>query len=441
MNKRHLKVVAVGAVLLFAASGAMAQIIGEYYTSAAAGQFTELRLTRMDQNIDFNWGTSPPNTDRVGENLFAVRWTGQINVPASGNWTFFTETDDGARLFVNGNQIIDHWVDQGATEHSGSIALTAGLADVVMEYYENSGGAVARLRWQGPGTAKAVIPSSAFYTENGLLARYDRDQNPVRGIPGVYRREAPVNYNWGNMAPFAGFPADNFSVRWKGFVQAPGTGLFTFYVSSDDGNELWVNGVKLADGFPNNHPATEYSGQIELQAGLQYPIDLRFRENAGGAVCILMWEGPGIPQKQVIPHTALYPGEPFITVDRADGPDGQPVRKLQEDEETTLAITASGGDAPLTYSWLRIPLGGGAPVPVTTPGSDTPVLTILLESDDEAGFYYCEVFDGAELLESPVFTIYPAGKVPVATPWTLGIFAAAIAGAGTLTLRRKKHQL
>lgn len=440
MFKRYQRMMVFGSVLLLSASGGMAQIIGEYYTSDTAGQFSELKDTRMDQKIDFNWGTGAPNTSRVAENLFAIRWTGQLSIPASGDWTFFTETDDGVRLYINGTLLVDQWVDQGATEHSGNIALTAGLADIVMEYYENGGGAVARLRWQGPGTPKAVVPPEAFYTEYGLLARYDQDEDPLRGTPGVYRREAPIDYHWGEMAPFAGFPANNFSARWKGLVEAPGTGQFTFYVTSDDGSELWVNGVQLTNAFANNHPATEYSAQIDLQAGMRYPIDLRFREAVGNAVIQLYWEGPGIPEKQAIPPTALTPDQPFISVERAATLEGQPLRRLEYDEETTMAIVASGGDAPLLYSWQRIPLGGSAPVPVTLPGSDTPELTIVLASDNDGGFYYCEVFDGVELRESPTFSIYPMSQLPLLSPLSLIMVAAIMAGGGTLALRRQKRR-
>jgi hypothetical protein len=440
MFKRYQSVMVFGSVLLLTASGGMAQIIGEYYTSDTAGQFSKLKDTRMDQKIDFNWGTGAPNTSRVAENLFAIRWTGQLSIPASGDWTFFTETDDGVRLYINGTLLVDRWVDQGATEHSGNIALTEGLADIVMEYYENGGGAVARLRWQGPGTPKAVVPPEAFYTEYGLLARYDRDEDPLRGTPGVYRREAPIDYHWGEMAPFAGFPANNFSARWKGLVEAPGTGQFTFYVTSDDGSELWVNGVRLTNAFAQNHPATEYSGQIDLESGMRYPIDLRYREAGGNAVIQLFWEGPGIPEKQPIPPTALTPDQPFISVERAATLEGQPLRRLEYDEETTMAIVASGGDAPLLYSWQRIPLGGGAPVPVTLPGSDTPELSIVLASDDDGGFYYCEVFDGVELRVSPSFSIYPMSQLPLLSPLSLLMVGAIMAGAGTLALRRQKRR-
>jgi hypothetical protein len=68
------------------------------------------------------------------------------------------------RLFVNNVQVVNNWTDHGATENSGTVALTAGqLYDIRMEFYENGGAAVARLSWAAPGLAKEVIPRANLY--------------------------------------------------------------------------------------------------------------------------------------------------------------------------------------------------------------------------------------------------------------------------------------
>jgi len=134
-------------------------LTGNYY---AGRNFEPLLLTRTDPNIDFSWGNGSPATQIPTDN-FSVRWQGTIVPPATGTYTFHTTTDDGARLFVNGTRIINAWIDQGATEHSGTISLNAGQpVSIVMEYYENSGGASATLAWTGPGISKRTIPPSAF---------------------------------------------------------------------------------------------------------------------------------------------------------------------------------------------------------------------------------------------------------------------------------------
>lgn len=120
--------------------------------------FTAPVFNRVDQVINFNWGTGSPASS-MGADTYSVRWEGSIVAPYTGTFNFFTETDDGVRLWVNGQLIIDKWIPQGPTEWSGSINLVAGQqTSIKMEYYEEGGGAVARLRWAGPNTTKQIIP-------------------------------------------------------------------------------------------------------------------------------------------------------------------------------------------------------------------------------------------------------------------------------------------
>ncbi|HOQ90558.1 MAG TPA: PA14 domain-containing protein, partial [Candidatus Hydrogenedentes bacterium] len=100
--------------------------------------------------------------------------------------------------------------------------------------------------------------------------------------------------------------AENFSARWLGKVEAPLSGDYTFYVTSDDGVDLRVNGQLLINLLSQAQSPTEYSGTVSLTAGRKYFIDLQYNEFTGGAVCQLSWSGPGI-SKQIIPMNRLYP--------------------------------------------------------------------------------------------------------------------------------------
>ncbi|NJK91339.1 MAG: hypothetical protein HC904_05595 [Blastochloris sp.] len=133
--------------------------------------FTNQKLVRTDATIDFNFGTGSPDPS-IGVDTFSVRWTGKIKAPVTGTYTFKTSTDDGVRLWVNGTQIINKWVDQAETPWSGTITLTAGQKyDIKMEYYENGVGAVAKLSWSYPGQAEQIVPASALFAENNGLER------------------------------------------------------------------------------------------------------------------------------------------------------------------------------------------------------------------------------------------------------------------------------
>jgi glucose/arabinose dehydrogenase len=144
-------------------SGGAKGLRGEYHLGT---NFGALKMVRIDPTVNFTWGQGSPDTS-LPVNGFSVRWTGEVTPGFSETYTFYVTSDDGARLWVNGTLLVDRWVDQGASEYSGSIALTADVpASIVLEYYENGGDAVAQFRWSSPSTPKGIIPTSAMGTES-----------------------------------------------------------------------------------------------------------------------------------------------------------------------------------------------------------------------------------------------------------------------------------
>ena len=148
-----------GADWSFATAGPGGGVRGDYYRGM---DFNNCVLRRIDPQINFNWGDGEPDPS-VGANNFSARWTGEVEVAFTEKYTFYTNTDDGARLWVDGKQLINDWADHGATENSGTIDLVAEqFYTIVMEYYDNSGGAVAQLHWSSPHTPKQLIPQAAL---------------------------------------------------------------------------------------------------------------------------------------------------------------------------------------------------------------------------------------------------------------------------------------
>jgi hypothetical protein len=255
--------------------------------------FTGAQVSRIDTGINFDWGGSSPDPS-MGFDNYSARWTGQVEAPVSGQYTFTTTSDDGVRLFVDGQQIVDNWTDHGPTDNSGTVTLQAGQKyDVRMEFYENSGGAVARLAWEYPGQARQIIPAnSLFYSADnvgGLDATYYDNQN-FTGAQ-VSRVEPSINYDWGNGSPDPAIGPDTFSARWTGQIEAPVSGQYTFTATADDGVRLFVDGKLVVDDWSDKAP-TDVTGTIDLEAGERYDIQYDYYENGGGAVARLAWEGP-----------------------------------------------------------------------------------------------------------------------------------------------------
>jgi hypothetical protein len=151
---------------------------------------TPIAFTRIDGTVNFTDSAGTwVNFGGVGLDNFSVRWTGQVRPTTTGIYTFYTVSDDGVRLFVNGQSLVNNWTDHGPTENSGTINLAAGqLYSITMEFYENSGGATAQLSWSGPGVAKQIIPTSALYP----------DSTPI-----VITHPANVTVEAGANAPFS----------------------------------------------------------------------------------------------------------------------------------------------------------------------------------------------------------------------------------------------
>ncbi|MGI8820535.1 MAG: DUF1800 family protein, partial [Chthoniobacterales bacterium] len=129
-----------------------------------------LRLTRNDPTIDFIWNNVSPGPG-VNATYYTVRWLGQVQPQYSGTYYFVTKTNDGVKLWVNGQLLVDKWIQQGATEWTGAIDLRAGvLYDLKMEYFQATGNGEAHLSWYGEDQVKQIIPMQRLYPATGPVA-------------------------------------------------------------------------------------------------------------------------------------------------------------------------------------------------------------------------------------------------------------------------------
>jgi hypothetical protein len=131
-----------------------------------------LLYSRIDSQVNFNWGQGAP-APGVPSDHFAVRWSGSLQprYNQADVYTIYFRSDDGVRLWVNGQLIIDHWNEQPSTEWSGTVNTVAGcpLYAITIEYFDHTSDALAQLRWESPSVIKEVIPQANLYPPAGGL--------------------------------------------------------------------------------------------------------------------------------------------------------------------------------------------------------------------------------------------------------------------------------
>lgn len=135
-------------------------LLSTYYNNL---DLTNVATTGTDTTIDFYWGSGRPHASMNYE-TFSVVWEGEIELPYSETFTFTTSTDDGVRLWVNNQLIIDQWNDQAVTEFTGTTTVSAWQRVAIrMEYYQQDVYASAKLEWSSPSLAREVIPKAFLY--------------------------------------------------------------------------------------------------------------------------------------------------------------------------------------------------------------------------------------------------------------------------------------
>lgn len=152
----------------------------------------------------------------------------------------------------------------------------------------------------GPGAVVAVAPANA---SRGLTGKYFPGRTLAN--PSVIRVDPGVRFNWDQSPPDPALDREAFTVRWIGRVKPLLSETYTFHTRSTGGIRLWVDGRLLIDNAAD-HPMTEDTGTIPLEAGNKYDIVLEYYHSGGGSRAKLLWSSPSQP-RQVIPESQLYP--------------------------------------------------------------------------------------------------------------------------------------
>ncbi|HRC33378.1 MAG TPA: PQQ-dependent sugar dehydrogenase, partial [Bacteroidia bacterium] len=96
---------------------------------------------------------------------FAFNFTGYIEIPTDGNYTFYCNSDDGSRLYIGNSLVVDNDGLHSKYEASGTIGLKAGKHAMRVEYFEATGSEIFTVSYSGPGITKQIIPSASLFQD------------------------------------------------------------------------------------------------------------------------------------------------------------------------------------------------------------------------------------------------------------------------------------
>ena len=247
---------------------------------------------------------------------FAFNFTGFIDVPSDGQYTFFTTSDDGSTLYIDNVLVANNDGLHSPAERSGNIGLQAGKHSISVGYFNQSGDSVLTVNYAGPGISKQAVPLSALFRISQLLPAVNPG-NTVNGLDYSYY-ESDGGYSMvpdfstltaiktGTSPAFDISLANRssaFAFNFTGFIDVPSDGQYTFFTNSDDGSTLYIDNVLVAnnDGL---HSLSQRSGTIGLQAG-KHAISVGYFNQSGSAVLTVSYAGPGISQQDV-PVSSLF---------------------------------------------------------------------------------------------------------------------------------------
>jgi hypothetical protein len=231
-------------------------------------------LVRNDDDIDFNWRESSP-AEGIPVDNFSARWTREVKFNA-GIYHFLVRMDDGARLWIDGQLVVDEWKDGDNRVVELDLVMSQGKHDLKLEYYEHTGEARVRLRWTKiEEPIYSAWKGEYWFTHN------------LNSVWALVRNDQEINFNWGTKSPAIGIPSDGFSARWGRSVEFE-PGEYLFYARSDDGIRVYLDGILIIDEWHLSGGTEIYTADKTLDG--PHLLEVDYYEHTGRALIEFWWE-------------------------------------------------------------------------------------------------------------------------------------------------------
>ncbi len=286
---------------------------------------------------------------RIGNSYYAFKYTSVINVPADGNYTFYTSSDDGSKLFIDGNRIVDNDGLHGTRTRSGSTWLKAGPHNLVVTFFERSGGDEIFAQWSGNGIAKQPVEPWLLPLPNRDAVTYDYFEGNWTNLPDFDALTAVSSGTINNFTLAPKLRNDNYGFRFNSKLNIPKSADYTFYLGSDDGSQLYIDGEKIIDN-DGIHGNDERTKTVYLAGGIHTIKVNYFNAQSGGSLAV-KWSSDEINKQDIatwlsdggtvastsisgsLIKNASYTGDEYLSETNGD-PDGS-TSSIELDETAT----------------------------------------------------------------------------------------------------------
>ncbi|HJQ71399.1 MAG TPA: PA14 domain-containing protein [Blastocatellia bacterium] len=216
-------------------------------------------------------------------------------------------------LTVNGTNFASNSVVRINESDRTTSFISAGVLTAQIQDFDITTEGPRNIRVFTPTTSGGILSNIVVLTVTpagggsgtGLTGEYFNNKDHA-GTPVITRTDPTVDFSWGGGSPHPSINIDQFSVRWSGQVQPQFNEAYTFYVFSDDGVRVWINGRKIIDKWYDQYGPEHTSSPILLTGGQKYDIRVEYYENWAGAEIHLKWSSLQTP-KQAIPSARLFP--------------------------------------------------------------------------------------------------------------------------------------
>ncbi len=261
------------------------------------------KFVRTDHAVNFHWGDKSPDT-RLDTDEFSVRWTRVINF-RGGVYRFSMTADDGARIWIDGELVLDAWEIEPGTTHEVDVTLTPGEHSVVIDYFEHTGVATAQFTFKrlgdapppatptpaptGDGTATPA-PTSEPTGEASTVAWWGEyyPNRDLTGEPMVTRWDPHLGFEWMQDSPMPDLPHDGFSVRWTREVYFYDDN-YGICARADDGVRLYIDGELIIDEWHGSDANENYCVEVDLHERY-HTVVVEYYEHEVDALIYVWWD-------------------------------------------------------------------------------------------------------------------------------------------------------